>query len=160
MRKTALCVSIINTSAILLVFALLNSCQSVIPQSTPVKPVVPQTPVSPVEPSNTEDNQNSFIYEKEGFVSRDAYVVIIVQPFSTSETGTDIESKAKKRALTSLLKYKHSQGKILSQNGTTQIVNLINENGKLTRIDDSEKSRSVFQFVVKKTNLKQIVDSL
>jgi|GEM_PF-2775597 len=148
------------TIPILFVSSLLSiSCQSVMPNTT----VAPVTPPPAVSPSiETPASAPSLMYENEGFVSRDTYVVIIVHPFTSSAPNADIESQAKKRALTSLLKYKHSQGngKMLSQNGTSQLVIIINENGKLMKIDDQENSRSIYQFVINRENLKQIVDGL
>ncbi len=133
----------------------LTSCQSVTP-----RPNTSANQPSQALPEEVVNEVQNLMYEKEGFVSKDTYVVIIVHPFSNAPAGAEIQNQAKKRAFTSLLKYKHAQGKILSQNGTTQLVNIINEHGTLTKIDDTEKKRSVYQFVVKKDNLKQYVDSL
>lgn len=133
----------------------LTSCETVKPSHT-------NTTVQPEQPPVTEKPVDSpnLLYEKEGFVNKDTYVVIIVHPLTNSQPDSNIENQAKKRAFTSLLKYKHSQGKIMSQNDTAMIVNLINEHGKLTKIDDKNKSRTIYQFVVTKQNLKQYVDGL
>ena len=100
-------------------------------------------------------------YEKEGFVSKNVYRVVIVADQNIGEEDMDIvKDQAKKRLLSSLQKYIHSQNKTVSQNTTAHLLNLIDSSGTLMKQDKFTVKSSVFFFDINKDNIKRYVDSI
>ena len=100
-------------------------------------------------------------YFKEGFISREVYRVVIVEP--RDETGfskSEIEKKAKKRTLISLQKYLMTKEGTINQNVNAALLNLIEESGTLQDSPEKQETRDVYLFEIKKDNLKRYVDDL
>lgn len=101
-------------------------------------------------------------YKHEGFISSGVFRVVIVEP--TEAAGEDLAragSTAKKRAYLSLKKYLVSGDRIVTANVDASLLNLIEREGQLTRIEeDKSLTRRVYFFDIKKTDLKGYIDGL
>ncbi|MBN1500885.1 MAG: hypothetical protein JW982_12050 [Spirochaetes bacterium] len=91
-------------------------------------------------------------YEKEGFIDKNTYVVVLIKPAGSRFNQLDIENQAKKRAFVSLQNEVISENKRLSANDKTVIVNSINNNGKLKKIKDEKQSRDIYVFEICEEN--------
>lgn len=100
-------------------------------------------------------------FEKEGFIAKNVYRVVIVTDKNFSDKDLDsVKETAQKRSLTSLQKYLQSQNKSVTQNTTAHLLNLILDNGALEMKKDLTDKHTVFFFDVKKSDVKRYVDSL
>ncbi len=115
------------------------------------EPAVTVEPEVKLESVNTED-QLLKKYEKEGFIDKSTFIVILIKPAGSKFNQLDIENQAKKRAFVSLQNYVMSENKRLSANDKTSIVNSINNNGKLKKINDEKQSRDVYVFEIIEEN--------
>lgn len=97
-------------------------------------------------------------FETEGFISRDSFRVIIVQPAHSTMAIEDINKQLKTKAFLSLKRYITSSGKSLSQNTDASLLNLISGSGKTTPYKDS--ARTIYVLDISKGNCKGYVDSL
>ncbi|MBP8082320.1 MAG: hypothetical protein KAZ87_03865 [Spirochaetes bacterium] len=96
-------------------------------------------------------------YQKEGFVSNNEYVTIIIKSDKDSSSISDIESQIKNRTLSSLQKYLSENGKQPDNNRRAKILNLINDSGSLKKFDDIQSKRFVYVFSIRKDNLKAFI---
>ena len=96
-------------------------------------------------------------YQKEGFVSNNEYVTIIIKSDKDSSSISDIESQIKNRTLSSLQKYLSENGKQPDNNRRAKILNLINDFGSLKKLDDIQSKRFVYVFSIRKDNLKAFI---
>ena len=92
-------------------------------------------------------------YRKEGFISKSLFRIIIVEPRESCPGIEEIEKTAKRRAFMSLQKYLASRNKTINQNTRAKLLNLINQNGKISKPDYDGGSRELFIFEIKKDNL-------
>lgn len=97
-------------------------------------------------------------FEQEGFISRDTFRVIIVQPSDSTMSTEDIGKQLQTKALLSLKRYITASGKSLSKNTDASLLNLINGSGKTTPYKDSV--RTIYALEISKGNCKGYVDSL
>jgi hypothetical protein len=97
-------------------------------------------------------------FETEGFISRDCFRVIIVQPADSTSSIADIDKQARTKAFLSLKRYITSSGKTLGQNADAGILNIIQENGKLTPYKDA--ARTIYVLEISKSGCKSYVDTL
>lgn len=109
--------------------------------------------------SGSESQQSDLKqFEQEGFVSRDSFRVIIVQPADSTMAIEDINKQLQTKALLSLKRYITSAGKSLSQNTDASLLNLIHDSGKTTPYKDS--ARTIYVLEISKANCKGYVDTL
>ena len=97
-------------------------------------------------------------FEQEGFISRDTFRVIIVQPSDSTMSAEDTGKQLQTKALLSLKRYITASGKSLSQNTDASLLNLIHDSGKTTPYKDSV--RTIYVLDISKGNCKGYVDSL
>lgn len=99
-------------------------------------------------------------YSREGFINNNLFRVIIVEPENSPNSEDSIKEKAERRAFISFQKYIRSKGKKLKANAKPNLLNLINDSGKLMPIKDKKNSRTVYVFEVKKNNLVSYINKL
>lgn len=99
-------------------------------------------------------------YRNEGFVDPNTYSIIIVRPADSSDSREEILSQAEKRAYVSFQKHVRMQGNRVDKNTRAAILNLVNTHGKLTYVEDSETSRTVYLFVISRDRLKHYIENL
>ena len=107
-----------------------------------------------------EDKELLLKYRQEGFADLNSYSVIIVRPIENEDTLDEITEQAQRRSFVSFQKYLRERGVRIDSNTNTKLLNLINEKGSLKRIQDKEKSRIVYIFVVEEDGLKRNIDSI
>src|SRR5512138_1178439 len=120
---------IIPVSCICLLFSMCGTNQ---PQNGTKQPDVKK----PAD--NTTDKPDFRHYEKEGFITKDIFRVIVVQPFDSSTSDSDIEKQARNKAISSLKKHIVSVGLMPEANADAELINLINDSGKIMTIEDSD----------------------
>jgi hypothetical protein len=119
------------------------------------------TPPDGKKTTDTTTKETDFRhYEKEGFISKDLFRIIVIQPFDSSLKDTDIEKQARNKALSSLKKHIASTGTIPGSKTDAELINLINDNGKINRVEDREHSRTLFVLDIEKTGCKTFVETL
>lgn len=96
-------------------------------------------------------------YQKEGFISNNEYITIIIKSDKDTSAITEIESQIKNRTLSSLQKYLLENGKQPDNNRRAKILNLMNDFGSLKKLDDTQSKRFIYVFSVKKDNLKAYI---
>lgn len=99
-------------------------------------------------------------YMDEGFIDSGNFRVIIVQSYNTAISSNEIEKQAKTKARSLLKKYLLSKSKNIDPNADAEILNILNEYGKMTPIDDKEHQRTLFTFTISKQSLQTTIDSL
>jgi hypothetical protein len=109
--------------------------------------------------NKTENNASTLEYEKEGFISNDTFRIVIVNPEGVPIDSAEIEKIARQRALMSLQKHLSSSERIIDQNTRAKLLNLIEQNGKLTRHEEGSKTRDVYFFDIKKDDLNGYLNS-
>lgn len=117
------------------------------------KPVVPEG-----RTVTTANNPQCDDYSTEGFINRDVFRVIIVEPAGNGRSQSDITASAQNRAISTLRKYIQSNGGTLSQKTDAEIRILV-EKGKLLSIKCND-SRTIYVFEIKSGNIKGKIDSL
>ncbi len=101
------------------------------------------------------------IYQKEGFISRDLFRVVIVADKNTGHNDFDsIKDTARKRSLATLQKYIQTNQRTLTQNTRAELLNLIDTSGKLIQRDDISKRNKVFFFDIEKSDIRRYIDSI
>jgi hypothetical protein len=100
-------------------------------------------------------------YLKEGFLSSDLFRVVIVQDGVSDTVDRDeVEDLAKKRSLASLKKFLRMHNRVITHSANAKLLNLISDNGTLTKKEEISKRNSVFYFDVRKNNIKRYIDSI
>lgn len=95
-------------------------------------------------------------YLSEGFVEKDTFRVIILVPKDSScKDQATIKYRAEKRAEASLQKFLVSKGRVIDQNTRAEILNLINNHGKLIPRNIPCRGSNVFYFDIQKKHLKR-----
>lgn len=97
-------------------------------------------------------------YQKEGFISNNEYITIIIKSDKDTSAMTDVESQIKNRTLSSLQKYLLENGKQPDNNRRAKILNLMNDFGILKKLDDTQSKRFIYVFSIKKDNLKAYIN--
>lgn len=113
-----------------------------------------------VESTTNENAELLNKYHKEGFLDKNTFVVIIIKPSDSNLSFSEMKQQGKDRALVSIKRFLKSKGKRIDNNTNASILRLINNNGNLIRIDDKSKSRIVYVYEIKKTNLYREISSL
>ncbi|MFW5807481.1 MAG: hypothetical protein ACOC2H_05585 [Spirochaetota bacterium] len=130
------------------------------PETVPQTTVAPETIDDTGVPSGDSLETIYRKYRKEGFIDPDTYSIVIVRPSDSNDSEDEIISQAKKRAYVSFQKHIRQQGKIVDQNMNAALLNLVNSRGNLQRIEDSEDSRTVYVFLIKRERLKHYIETL
>ena len=100
-------------------------------------------------------------YQSEGFISRDLFRIIIIEPKGDQDPDSNaIENRAKRRALSSLRHYLTSKNRIIGRNVNAKLLNMINQYGTLRQETRETKGSNIYFFEVEKTDIKQFVDDL
>ncbi len=112
-----------------------------------------------VDTTKTTSGDSDLIkkYQKEGFISNNEYVTIIIKSYNDSSSMTDIENQIKNRTLSSFQKYLSENGKQSDNNRRAKILNLINDFGTLKKLEDTQSKRFIYVLSIKKENLKAFV---
>lgn len=110
--------------------------------------------------SNGKKSENGFSFEQEGFISKDHFRVLVIRPFDSTITDTEIEKQVKNKCIVSLKRHITSGGKTLSSNADAEILNLINDYGKITPHEDEGGARTIFVLDIRKTGCRQQIESL
>ena len=112
-----------------------------------------------VDTTKTTSGDSDLIkkYQKEGFISNNEYVTIIIKSYNDSSSMTDIENQIKNRTLSSFQKYLSENGKQSDNNRRAKILNLINDFGALKKLEDTQSKRFIYVLSIKKENLKAFV---
>ena len=114
-----------------------------------------------VNKPNTKSNlEVSKEYLEEGFISKNTFRIVIVEPHGESDEKNAIEKKARHRAFMHLQNYLMSRKGIINQNTKARLLNLVNQNGKLSMFEKKQETRRVYFFEINKSNLKGFVDSI
>ena len=101
------------------------------------------------------------IYQKEGFIEKNIFRVVIVTIKSQKDTDMDsIKDTAKKRSLSTLQKYLQENNKIINQNTTAQLLNLIEFNGSLKQKENISENHNIYYFDIEKQDVKRYVESV
>ncbi len=114
-------------------------------------------------PINPPDNGLKEIYSKEGFVSNDRFRVVIVQPVGKDMVDNEsISQTARKRALFALKNYVLSQNGRITSNADAALLNIVNDNGKLSSQENDDRcaTRKVFFYDIEKRNLRQQLNDI
>lgn len=108
------------------------------------------------------NNSNNIVkkYEKEGFIDKNTFAVIIVRPLNSRPRKDEIENQAKKRAFVMLQKYVMNDGKRLKKNDKVVIQNAINNSSECKKVQDTEKSRDIYVLVIKEDGFYRKIKSL
>lgn len=100
-------------------------------------------------------------YLTEGFISSDLYRVVIVTPKETGQYELDaIQNKARKRAQVSIEKNLSGSDIPWDRNTRAAIINLINQNGQLSKKDIDHSRFSVFYYDITRKNMKNYLKSV
>ncbi len=104
---------------------------------------------------------NYMEYEKEGFITKDLFRVVIVEPRGGKEPDSkEIRKTAERRALSSMEHYLVENGIMDDRNAKAVILNLIGDHGKLKEAPLESGTRTVYLFDIEKPDLKQQIDNL
>ena len=108
------------------------------------------------------DNSLKEVFSREGFISRDLFRVVIVKPAESELNNiSQVESLGKKRAYMTLKNHLLSQERIITPNVNAKLLNLVNNNGKITCFtNDTCATRKVFFYEIRKENLRGYVDRM
>lgn len=118
------------------------------------------TDTKPDKSNTTSDDDIIKQYEKEGFIDKNTYVTLFVKTSDSGMTDAEIETQIKKRAHSALRKTIQDMGKPINAKTDTKLINLINDNGKISQIIDKKNSRKIFVLEIKKDNLKNYISEL
>lgn len=100
-------------------------------------------------------------YVKEGFISRDTFRIVIIQPRESDQGEESIERTARQRAFVSLQKYLSSRNMTINQNTRVKLINLTEACGSLRLFEEKcDTRKKVYLFEIKMANLKQYVDTI
>ncbi|HOS40114.1 MAG TPA: hypothetical protein PLG31_10295 [Spirochaetota bacterium] len=99
-------------------------------------------------------------YQREGFISKDLYRIVIVSPADECPDMGYVEKNARQRAFMSLQKHLESRNKIVDQNTRARLLNLINEKGTVKNLECRDEKRKAFVFEIEMKNLGQYLDGL
>lgn len=133
----------------ILTFISFNSCR---------KEVVVQKDVGVTQIKQLEKYRE---YEKEGFITKDIFRIVIVEPKGGKESDKkEIEKTAESRALSSMEKYLVENGIMADRNANAVLLNLIGDHGTLKESPLESATRTVYLFDVEKPDLKQQLDNL
>ncbi len=120
---------------------------------------IKKTNATSIPLDNTSSTDREYI--KEGFITKDLYRIIIVEPKDEIDyPKTSIEKTAKRRAFVSLQKYLSANNILPDKNINANLLNLIGEYGTIKEAPGKSKTRKVHLFEIKKSNLKQSLDNL
>ena len=153
MNKTGLIKKLFISLFYIILFIIFNSC-------TTKKGIKEVTPISQgKEPLKGTINKQKF--QREGFITRDIYRVVIVQPnIGNKYNMKSLIKIAKRKTYTSLQNYLLENDIRINRNTQVRIINLINANGKLIKIDMGRKSSDTYIYEITKKNLKQHIKNL
>lgn len=110
--------------------------------------------------SNGNKSENGFSFEQEGFITKDHFRVLVIRPFDSTITDSEIEKQVRNKCIVSLKRHITSGGKTLSSNADAEILNLINDYSKITPHEDAGGARTIFVLDIRKTGCRQQVDNL
>ena len=101
-------------------------------------------------------------FRREGFISNNVFRVVIVEPKTVHgvEDVSSIMKTSKKRAYLTLKKYLISNDRIVTGNVDASLINLIEQEGKLSTLKDTSPTRTVYYFELNKSNIKGYVEGL
>jgi hypothetical protein len=100
-------------------------------------------------------------YLTEGFISSDLYRVVIVTPKEAGQNELDaIQNKARKRAQVSIEQNLAGDNIPWDRNTRAAIINLINQNGQLTKKDIDHRRYNVFYYDITRKNMKNYLKSV
>ncbi|HOT44733.1 MAG TPA: hypothetical protein PLM53_07120 [Spirochaetota bacterium] len=94
-------------------------------------------------------------YLTEGFISNDLYRVVIISPKEAGQSDMEyIQNKAKKRARVSMEQNLAASNIPVDRNTRAEILNLIDQHGRLSRKDIEHRRYNVFYYEITKKNMK------
>lgn len=100
-------------------------------------------------------------YLAEGFITSDLYRVVIVSPKDAGISDMEeVQNKAKKRARISIEQSLAGSNIICDRNTKAEILNLINNNGQLSRKDIEHQKYSVFYYDITRKNMKNYLKNI
>ena len=111
---------------------------------------------------SSSENESALLksYSKEGFITKNKFVTIIIIPENSISTESEINDKLKNRTLSSIQKHLIDKGKAITQNVKAGILNLISNYGKTKKFSDKSSKRFLYVLEIEKDNLKGFVESL
>ena len=109
------------------------------------------------QPTSDIDGQLIRQYEKEGFIEKNKYIILFVKPTDSTMSDSEIEIQIKKRAQSSLRKTIQDSGLMISSKSDTKILNVINDNGKILKLNDTNNSRTIYVLEIQKDNIKSYI---
>jgi hypothetical protein len=100
-------------------------------------------------------------YLAEGFITSDLYRVVIVSPKEAGAADMDaVQNKAKKRARISIEQNLAGSNIPCDRNTKAEILNLINNNGQLSKKDIDHQKYNVFYYDITKKNMKNYLKNI
>lgn len=101
-------------------------------------------------------------FSREGFISRDLFRVVIVKPSEAEGNHIlQVEKLGKKRAYMTLKNYLLSNERIVTPNVNAQLLNLVNNFGKIKCYEkDTCLTRKVFFYEIEKENIQGYIDRI
>ncbi len=114
---------------------------------------------------NTDISLDSVDIEKkyltEGFITSDLYRVVIISPKEAGRDDTDaITNKARKRAQVSIEQNLAGSDIQCDRNTRAEIINLINQNGQLSKKDIEHQRYNVYYYEITKKNMKSYLKNV
>lgn len=114
---------------------------------------------------NTDISLDSVDIEKkyltEGFITSDIYRVVIISPKEAGRDDTDaITNKARKRAQVSIEQNLAGSDIQCDRNTRAEIINLINQNGQLSKKDIEHQRYNVYYYEITKKNMKSYLKNV
>ncbi len=94
-------------------------------------------------------------YLSEGFITNDLYRVVIIAPREAGQSDMEyIRNKAKKRARVSMEQNLAGSNIPVDRNTRAEILNLVEQNGQLSKKDIEHRRYNVFYYDVTRKNMK------
>ena len=107
---------------------------------------------------SVEGNDIDKRYLTEGFITDDLFRVVIISPKDSGSSDLDgLKNKAKKRARVSIERNLIAENITCDRNTRAEILNLVENNGQLSRKDIDHKRYDVYYFDIKKRNMKNVL---
>jgi hypothetical protein len=100
-------------------------------------------------------------YLAEGFITSDLYRVVIITPKEAGRDDTEaITNKARKRAQVSIEQNLAGSDIPYDRNTRAEIINLINQNGQLSKKDIEHRRYNVYYYEITKKNMKNYLKNV
>ncbi len=114
--------------------------------------------------NGTKTDDKSFVtgdiekkYLAEGFIDKNIYRIVIVNPKNDGTPQSDIKSKSMKRAISSLEKFIQDSDKKSDANTRANLLRLMESNGSFYKKNVEKYANDVYYFDIKKDNIKKFI---